>query len=428
MKNTNNTKQMTDSLQRHLQLKEELVSLKQSLYEQYQLPIISIQANYPGEQKLNGWSAYTVLTFAKQIESHFTILKKQLIFNELGPLVLMIISEDPLALKHFTILLETTHPLGRCVDIDVFEKDRPLSRMDYDIQERPCLICDQIARECIITRKHSLQEVTQAFHTLLLSSLQSIEESIRFALLCECMLTPKFGLVTPLTQGSHHDMDIYTFIQSIDAIVPYFKKVDNIDTSQSIESIFQELRRLGQDIEKVMFETTHGINTHKGAIFLFLMILMAQRLPYSLTQAIKLLAQPLNDDFKSMSKINPLTEGERQYHQYQTLGVRGWVLNGGEPLLSQALNYYTSKPDSHHHQVNTLLLIMSECEDSTIIKRSGIQGLKEFQKKALEAFENPQLWLSFESYCLESKLSAGGAADIFALVLYLSHSQERSLL
>lgn len=428
MKNNDRTHTMTEGLKQHLHLKEELVSLKQALYEEYQLPILSIQANYPGEQKLNGWAGYTVFTFETQIETQFTIIKKIHLFNELGPIVLMITKEEPHNLKKRCIQLENTHIMGRCVDIDVFVKDRPLSRMDYHIQERPCLVCSDIARECIITRKHTLQEVTQAFHSTLLSSLKSKAEIVQFALLSECMLTPKFGLVTPLTQGSHSDMDIHTFIKSIDTIIPYFNKVEDINIDQPIESIFQDLRLLGKDMEKAMFEATNGINTHKGAIFLFLMILMAQRLPYPITQAIKRLAQPLLNDFKTMNEQHPVTDGERQFHQYQSLGVRGWVLDGGEPLLSQALNYYASKPDSHHHQVNTLLLIMSQCEDSTIIKRSGILGLKQFQNKDQEAFEQPHLWSSFESYCLESHLSAGGAADIFALVLYLSYSQERSLL
>ena len=428
MKNIHTTQPITEALMKHLQLKEELASYKQALYKEYQQPLLSIQANYPGENKLNGWTGVTVFTFETQIEKQFTILKKHHLFNELGPIVLMVIKEDPYFLKQHSIQLESTHPLGRCVDIDVFVEDRPISRMNVKSEERSCLVCSEVARECIINRKHPLHEVTDAFQKRLLSSLQNKEELIRFALLSECMLTPKFGLVTPLTQGSHKDMDIHTFIQSIEAIVPYFKKVDEIDINQPIDSIFHELRLLGQTMENVMFKATRGVNTHKGAIFLFLMILMAQRLPHPLTQALKRLAQPLENDFKVMDIHNPLTEGEKQYHQYQTLGVRGWVLDGGEPLLSEVISYYTSKPDSHHHQVNTLLLIMSQCDDSTIIKRSGLNGLKEFQKKSHEAFEQPHLWSSFETYCLVSHLSAGGAADIFALVLYLSYSQERSLL
>jgi len=419
---------MIEALMKHLQLKEELATYKQALYEEFQQPLLSIEANYPGENKLNGWTGYTIFTFETLIESQFTILKKLHLFNELGPIVLMIIKEDPPVLKHYCIQLEETHPLGRCVDLDVFVENRPISRMDVKSEERSCLVCSEVARECIINRKHPLHEVTHAFQKRLLSSLQNKEELIRFSLLSECMLTPKFGLVTPLTQGSHQDMDIHNFIQSIDAIIPYFKKVDDIDIYQPTESIFYELRLLGQTMENVMYQATQGINTHKGAIFIFLMFLMAQRHPYTITKALKMLAQPLQIDFRSMNANNPLTEGERQYHHYQTLGVRGWVLDGGEPLLSKVLSYYTSKPDSQHHQVNTLLLIMNQCNDSTIIKRSGLNGLKDFQRKAYEAFQRPHLWSSFETYCLESHLSAGGAADIFALVLYISYSQERSLL
>jgi holo-ACP synthase/triphosphoribosyl-dephospho-CoA synthase len=409
-----------------LNAKESLATLKQDLYSIYRHPIVSIQANDPSEVKLNGWTGWIVQTFESLLTSMFKVIHSEHHFSELGMITLLILDEDPQLLKKHCIHIESSHPCGRCVDLDVFTLDRNLSRNELGLEERQCFVCDQIARVCIRKQTHSRVDVNQAFQKLVMQSFSSKVEIIRFALLSECMLPTKFGLVTPLSSGIHKDMDIHTFIQSIDAIVPYFSEVDQISLSQSTQEIFQELRQLGIKIEDAMFKATSGINTHKGSIFIFLMFLMAQRLAQPFQEALKDLAQPLLQDFEKINSQHPLTEGEKQYLNYHTLGVKGWILSAGEPLLSQVLSYYQSKLDSYHHQVNTLLLIMSQCEDSTIIKKGGLDGLKDFQLQALRAFEHPELWDEFESYCMHHQTSAGGSADIFALILYLTYSQERN--
>lgn len=411
-----------------LQAKEDLVTHKQALFTRYEKPVLSIQANMVGEHKLSGWSAWVIITFEKHIQSSMNVVYKERIFNDLGFISLFVIDDDPNQLKQACIQLEETQSSGRCIDLDVYSRGRNVSRHDLGYAERKCLVCDEVARVCIRTQQHSQEEVIQAYQNIVLTSFQSKVDFVHFALLSECMLTPKFGLVTPLSNGIHKDMNIHTFLKSIDAILPYFNEVESISLVQDTDEIFAQLRHIGQRIEKAMFEATQGVNTHKGAIFLFLMVLMAQRMSSSLTSSLIELAQPLLNDFKKMDPHHPQSEGEKQYHQYQSKGVRGWVLKGGEPLLTNALSTYASQPDSHDHQVNTLLTIMSQCEDSTIIKKKGIQGLKEFQNRALAVINQPQLWSDFEQYCLKNHFSAGGVADIFALVLYLHYTKERNLI
>lgn len=411
-----------------LQAKEDLVKHKQALFTQYEKPVLSLQANMVGEHKLSGWSSWVIITFEKLIQSSMKVVYKERIFNELGFISLLVIDDDPSHLKQACIQLEETHPCGRCIDLDVYAKGRNLSRYDLGFDERKCLVCDEMARVCIRTQKHTQKEVIHAYQQCLITSFQSNVDIVHFALLSECMLTPKFGLVTPLSNGIHHDMNIHTFLKSIDAILPYFNEVEFISLDQNTHEIFSQLRLLGQRMENAMFEATQGVNTYKGAIFLFLMVLMAQRMSPSFTSSLIELAQPLLEDFKQMDPHHPQSEGERQFHQYQSQGVRGWVLKGGEPLLSKALAFYASQPDSHDHQVNTLLTIMSQCEDSTIIKKRGWEGLLDFQAYAQAAMNHPESWFDFEQYCLDHHFSAGGSADIFALVLYLHYSKERNLL
>lgn len=411
-----------------LQAKEDLVKHKQALFLQYEKPVLSLQANMVGEHKHSGWSAWVILTFQRMIQSTMNVIHQDMIFNELGCIGLLVIDDDPIELKQKCIQLEESHTCGRCIDLDVYARGRNLSRHDLGFDERKCLVCDEMARVCIRTQKHTQEEVLHAYQQCVITSFQSKVDIVHFALLSECMLTPKFGLVTPLSSGIHRDMNIHTFLRSIDAMLPYFNEVDSISLDQNTHDLFVQLRLLGQRMERAMFEATQGVNTHKGAIFLFLMVLMAQRMSPSLTSSLIELAQPLLEDFEQMDPHHPQSEGERQYHQYQSQGVRGWVLKGGEPLLSKALAFYASHPDTHDHQVNTLLTIMSHCEDSTIIKKRGWEGLIDFQAHAQAAINHPESWFDFEQYCLNHHFSAGGSADIFALVLYLHYSKERNLL
>ena len=89
------------------------------------------------------------------------------------------------------------------------------------------------------------------------------------ALLYEVSISPKAGLVSRLSNGSHKDMNFYTFIDSSLALHNYF--LNCFDYGQenlfSCPNFFKNLRELGKVARKEMYEATKGINTHKGTIF-----------------------------------------------------------------------------------------------------------------------------------------------------------------
>ena len=64
------------------------------------------------------------------------------------------------------------HPLGRLFDLDVLHTDgRSLSRREFDLPPRRCLICDDLAAVCGRSRRHSNEElqvrIRQILHTYL---------------------------------------------------------------------------------------------------------------------------------------------------------------------------------------------------------------------------------------------------------------------
>ncbi|MCM1005291.1 MAG: citrate lyase holo-[acyl-carrier protein] synthase [Prevotella sp.] len=63
--------------------------------------------------------------------------------------------------KTIAIDIENSHPLGRLMDIDVIGNDGvPLSRRFDGMPSRRCLICDDDARACMRSQKHSVEELT----------------------------------------------------------------------------------------------------------------------------------------------------------------------------------------------------------------------------------------------------------------------------
>ena len=70
-------------------------------------------------------------------------------------------------LKHAMVQLEDSHPLGRLWDLDIHDvKGLALSRKDIGDPPRRCLLCDDTARACGRSRKHTLDDLWIAIEAL----------------------------------------------------------------------------------------------------------------------------------------------------------------------------------------------------------------------------------------------------------------------
>ena len=97
------------------------------------------------------------------------------------------------------------------------------------------------------------------------------------ALLVEAAATPKPGLVDRANNGAHGDMDFFTFQKSAAALAPYFTEFVRAGAGEgrSLHTLLSELRPIGRAAESAMYARTGGVNTHKGAIFSFGVLLGA---------------------------------------------------------------------------------------------------------------------------------------------------------
>ena len=61
--------------------------------------------------------------------------------------------------KYLSVIIESMSPKARLLDIDIIDKDGAVSRSELGLDARKCLICDEDAKACARSQKHSMEEV-----------------------------------------------------------------------------------------------------------------------------------------------------------------------------------------------------------------------------------------------------------------------------
>ena len=89
------------------------------------------------------------------------------------------------------------------------------------------------------------------------------------SMIYEVATAPSFGLVSPLTQGSHDDMDFFTFLKSSFAIKEGFERMAEIAYSYlPLEKAFLQSRKIGIEMEINMFKATENVKYSQRYDFL----------------------------------------------------------------------------------------------------------------------------------------------------------------
>ncbi|ATV72935.1 triphosphoribosyl-dephospho-CoA synthase CitG [Fusobacterium pseudoperiodonticum] len=261
------------------------------------------------------------------------------------------------------------------------------------------------------------------------------------ALLYEVSISPKAGLVSRLSNGSHKDMNFYTFIDSSLALHNYFLNCFDYGQEKlfSCPDFFKDLREVGKVAEKEMYEATKGINTHKGTIF-FMGILLAvlgvhlkenKKIDLKiLSEKIKEMCKPLLNELEDADSIS--TYGEKAYKEYHLTGARGLAISGYEIVLLDGINKLKNFCKTLDFETACILLLfyyMSVLDDTNIVNRANIAILKEVQILSKELFEENKKTLEKESIknsmsklndiFIEKNISAGGSADLLILTIFI---------
>ena len=261
------------------------------------------------------------------------------------------------------------------------------------------------------------------------------------ALLYEVSISPKAGLVSRLSNGSHKDMNFYTFIDSSLALHNYFLNCFDYGQEKlfSCPDFFKDLRELGKVAEKEMYEATKGINTHKGTIFSMgiLLAVLGVHLKENkeidlkvLSEKIKEMCKPLLNELEDADNIS--TYGEKAYKEYHLTGARGLAISGYEIVLLDGINKLKDFCKTLDFETACILLLfyyMSVLDDTNIVNRASITTLKEVQILSKELFEENKKTLEKENIknsmsklnniFIEKNISAGGSADLLILTIFI---------
>jgi holo-ACP synthase/triphosphoribosyl-dephospho-CoA synthase len=259
------------------------------------------------------------------------------------------------------------------------------------------------------------------------------------ALLLEVSTTPKPGLVDRNNSGSHKDMGMKHFFASANALRSFFcrfAETGYLTRDLDPKETFQQIRPIGIEAEEAMLKATHGVNTHKGAIFsMGLLCAAAGRINPTLWTENALLAECaamtqgiVEHDFAGVTVENATTTGQRLYAQYGITGVRGQAAQGfpavqevGLPVFREGLSRGLSVNDAG---CITLLHLMAATDDTNLINRSNRQTQLAVRKQIEDLLKNdpfPPLAVieDLDRVFIQRNLSPGGSADLLAMTYFL---------
>lgn len=366
------------------------------------------------------------------------------------------VNGDPVFYKALCILAERTFPAFRLVDLDVLKSDGTfISRSWFKLPEQTCFVCSNPVTLCRREMKHSLDQIANAVFNLTRrliqglspNSTRGLENRLSLltgrALLEELCLTPKPGLVDLGPRSAHTDMDVHDFFNSIFNIAPLMGNFFTLGHDWAGGAGFFDLRDHikghGIHLESLMNKATNGVNTHKGAIFIFGVVLsvMGYMKYYdlfrqkdgsfflSISEQIKALFGPaMKTEITGLARKNGISP------------ARHSALNG-YPEIIQAQNIYQDILNHSARHRCALYAVLAffgmSLEDSNIIRRSSKETL-EFSKNIFsqvlsKIYKNPgqcfNLMEQADILHCNRDISPGGAADMLGLFSFIYNLDKR---
>jgi len=263
---------------------------------------------------------------------------------------------------------------------------------------------------------------------------EDIGRAAAAALHDELALSPKPGLVTFTSTGSHRDMDARTFMRSTSSLRPYFVRIARLGADGAA---FDELERAGIAAEARMLEATGGINTHRGAIFLLGLLCASAGAVVAAHRPLtpRRLRATLIDRWGGALRQRALRPsslpggtaarrlGLRSASEEAALGFPA-VFETAVPAMRSALARGLPREGA---QLDTLFHLMAVLDDSNLAHRGGLEGLR-FAQRAARGFlqqggaatpgageRAAAIAADFEA----RRLSPGGSADMLAAVCWM---------
>ncbi|AKA21846.1 triphosphoribosyl-dephospho-CoA synthase [Pseudomonas chlororaphis] len=254
------------------------------------------------------------------------------------------------------------------------------------------------------------------------------------ALIDEADLSPKPALVDRRGNGAHSDLHLGLMHASALSLWPAFKEMAEAASEAGAIGLplREALGRIGRDGEAAMLATTHGVNTHRGAIWaLGLLVAAAALEPHANSAGALCLRAARLALLDDRYAPRPLSHGAQVALRYGVRGAREEAQLGFPAVLQRGLPHLQrSRAQGHGEQnarLDALLAIMSGLADTCVLYRAGEAGLQAMQQGAqavLEAGGSASLAGRRRLHELDQQLvalnaSPGGAADLLAACLLI---------
>lgn len=389
--------------------RERRARFREELIIEHRRPVITFTLNLAGSEKRSLLSDFAFYCGEDMLKER---LGKPVFYRHFaapaGLCSFFVYSERAAVLKKICMELEESE-IGRIFDFDVSDEH---GCGLFRSVPRKCLLCSAPAAECARSRAHPLEQVQKKTNTILEKfAAEHLSAKARLALLEELDLTPKPGLVDKNGSGAHSDMSYSLFCKSADALLPYFEHAVLIGLGGGG---LAPLEREGLFAEEAMLSATGGINTHKGAIFLFGLLL------YGCGRYLSCGENPFSAAAALAAEKEPAkgTHGEKARLEHGAFGALGEAVFGFPTVKSAARSLCCGK-----NPLRVFFEIMEKTDDTNVLFRGGDEALRFVKQSAENALFLSDGELFSESARLDGEfirrnISPGGCADIFALSVF----------
>ena len=243
------------------------------------------------------------------------------------------------------------------------------------------------------------------------------------ALRVELNTTPKPGLVDRNDNGAHQDMNLALMSRSIEALRPFLAQLALLGYSNDALDA-DKVRNIGIEAEKAMLDATHGVNTHRGALFAMGLTTLATA--WCMAHDGKVEEQRLKDLIMQVAgQFAPTagTHGNNAVNAHRVTGALDLAKAGYPQLFNDWLpayrGYLAEDAETACHKL--LLHIMSGLDDTNVIHRVGYdeaQRIKQNARGLLDNFSTPGLEQMNRDFIAQN-ISPGGSADMMALTIFI---------
>jgi len=407
---------------------------------------LSISLNVPGYPKttslLQSFFNFIIPDFENYALAHRITLKQtHKLTDAAGDFYLSIIENTSFSAKQIKQICENyeeKHPLGRLIDIDIYDEN---GLPESSGKSKLCFFCkEKPAIECMREKNHSYEEIrnfmlkeiekflaNERYHSIV----KEISSIALRAILYEVSLTPKPGLVDTQSSGSHSDMNYYTFLDSSSIISQYFSSLAqeglNFKNKQISEAL-PIIRTIGLQMEHDMYQITNKVNTQKGLIFLMSVSIFASAMILSednffsinsFREKVKQICKGISIEFQYNNK-ETMTHGEKVQKKFGAGGARAEAENGFPTVFTHGIIQLKNGIQSDSLQ-KALVAIIAENSDTNILFRKGEEKAMELRTLANQCLNqfSTSNYQRLIDFCKMENISPGGSADLLAITIFV---------